>query len=153
MLFAYGTLQDPDILGAVLGRVVDMASLKAAQANGFVAITYPGRPYPALVPSSGATTLGKLITGLSAEDWALLDAFEGEEYCRASIEIRVGNLPQLAHAYLPAIAISAQGTTWRLEDWTSLHKPRVLAGEIAIATALRDRLSSSAPHTSRLRHP
>jgi gamma-glutamylcyclotransferase (GGCT)/AIG2-like uncharacterized protein YtfP len=153
MLFAYGTLQDPDILGAVLGRVVDMASLKAAQADGFVAITYPGRPYPALAPSPGASAPGKLITGLSEKDWALLDAFEGEEYCRASMEIRVGNLPQLTQAYFPTIVIPAQGAIWRLEDWTGLHKPRVLAGEVASATALRHRLSTSAPHTSRLRHP
>ena len=43
MLFIYGTLQDADVLGAVLGRMVDRAGLRRAQAPGYRAVPYPGR--------------------------------------------------------------------------------------------------------------
>lgn len=143
MLFAYGTLQDPDILGAVLGRVVDLTGLQPAHAQGYKAVAYPGRPYPALVPSPGATTAGRAIGRLSAADWTALDAFEGEEYSRASIELAVCSFTLPVHAYFPIIATPPHGPAWRLDDWTIRHKPSVLAAETALAKALRDRLASA----------
>jgi hypothetical protein len=38
-----------------------------------------------LVPAPSAATQGMLIGVLSAQDWAALDAFEGDEYRRASL--------------------------------------------------------------------
>ena len=46
MLFVYGTLRDPDVLGAVLGRPA--TGLNAA-APGYAVVNYPGRVYPALL--------------------------------------------------------------------------------------------------------
>jgi gamma-glutamylcyclotransferase (GGCT)/AIG2-like uncharacterized protein YtfP len=141
-LFAYGTLQDPDVLGAVLGRPVEVTRLSQAQALGFAVVTYPGRVYPALVTSPGATALGTLVDRLSADDFAVLDAFEGEEYRRATITINVTGSPIPAFAYLPVIDIPLQDLAWSLRDWTLRHKPHVLGAELASARELRQRLSA-----------
>jgi hypothetical protein len=53
-LFVYGTLRDPDLLAAVLGRKLRPAGQHVARAPGFRAIYYPGRIYPALIREPGA---------------------------------------------------------------------------------------------------
>ncbi|HEY8357310.1 MAG TPA: gamma-glutamylcyclotransferase family protein [Ramlibacter sp.] len=142
LALSYGTLPDPDVLGAVLGRPVQTSRFGQARAKRIVVITYPGRVYPALVKSSNATALGTLIPKLSAEDLVVLDAFEGDEYRRELIEIVVGNAVTAAFAYLPVIDIRLQDLPWSLQDWTERHKPRVLTAELASARELRRRLTA-----------
>ena len=145
MLFVYGTLQDADILAAVLGRPIDMTRLRPAAAPGYRAVAYPGRVYPALVASAADSAPGLLLDGLSALDVAVLDAFEGDEYRRETIAVLAGGIAHQADAYLPIGPISATGPAWSLRDWTTAHKPAVLGRESATATALRQRLSSRPP--------
>ncbi|HTO27151.1 MAG TPA: gamma-glutamylcyclotransferase family protein [Devosia sp.] len=142
MLFAYGTLQDADILSAVLGRPVQPAGLRPATAPGYRAVAYPGRVYPALVVSAADNAPGLLLDGLSDLDLAVLDAFEGEEYRRETIAVLAEGTLRQADAYLPVSAISPMGPAWSLRAWTTAHKPAVLGQESATATALRERLSS-----------
>ncbi len=153
MLFAYGTLQDPDILRAVLGRTIPRAARQSAVAHDFAVVYYPGRPYPALIPAPGAQASGMLITGLDAHDVLVLDAFEGDEYRRATLQILCAGATLRADAYFPTQAIRADAVPWSLPEWTLRHKPGVLAGETATASALRERLSAPDPHSpSILRH-
>ncbi|WP_332685782.1 gamma-glutamylcyclotransferase family protein [Devosia sp.] len=142
MLFVYGTLQDPDVLGAVLGRPVDMSSLRHATAPGYRAVFYPGRVYPALVRVPAATASGLLLEGLSQLDLSVLDAFEGDEYRRDAIIVRVAGEQRQAGTYLPAIPIAATAPAWSLAAWTALHKPAVIAQETDTAASLRQRLSA-----------
>lgn len=145
MLFIYGTLQDADILGAVLGRPVDVTMLRRARAPHYRAVAFPGRVYPALVPATADTASGLLLENLSALDLAVLDAFEGEEYRRESITVVVDGPPLIADAYLPVEAIAADAPAWSLADWTARHKPAVLGRETDTAAALRQRLSARMP--------
>jgi gamma-glutamylcyclotransferase (GGCT)/AIG2-like uncharacterized protein YtfP len=140
MLFVYGTLQDPDVLGAVLGRPADMVGLRPATAPGYRVVFYPGRVYPALVAASEATASGLLIEGLSALDLAVLDAFEGDEYRRKTIAVHAAGQQRRVGTYLPTILIGAGAPAWSLAAWTALHKPAVIGGETT--TALRQRLSA-----------
>ena len=140
MLFVYGTLQDPDVLAAVLGRPVDMSGLRLASAHGYRAVTYPGRVYPALVPAPGAVAPGLIVDSLQALDVAVLDAFEGDEYRREAISVLLDNQVRLAETYLPVIAIAADTPAWSLVDWTARHKPTVIHGETSTAAAMRQRL-------------
>lgn len=146
MLFVYGTLQDRDILGAVLGRIVDPVRLRPATAPGFRAVTYPGRVYPALAPHPGDAAPGLVIDGLDQLDFRVLDAFEGAEYRRARITVQVDGVQCPADAYLPVTAIDGTAATWSLHEWTTRHKPAVVADETATGTVLRQRLSARAPH-------
>lgn len=144
MLFIYGTLQDADVLGAVLGRPVAIAGLRRALAPRFRTVTYPGRVYPALVAGAGGGAPGLLLEGLSGFDLAMLDAFEGAEYRREAITVLVEGVQRQADAYLPLAAIPATAPAWSLAHWTNTHKPSVLDGEIAAAATLRQSLARTA---------
>ncbi|WP_341849563.1 gamma-glutamylcyclotransferase family protein [Actinomadura rifamycini] len=85
-LFVYGTLQFPEVLTALIGRVPER---EAVGAEGWRVAALPGRPYPGIVPGD-TIVRGYLITGLDAEEWRLLDAFEGPGYELVRIELTDG---------------------------------------------------------------
>ena len=145
MLFVYGTLQDADVLGAVLGRPVDTAGLRRVTAPGYRAVAYPGRIYPALVASATGAAPGLLLEHLTELDIAVLDAFEGDEYRREPIMVLMNGTRHAVEAYLPVLAIAASAPAWSLSRWTMAHKPMVLGEETGTATALRQRLSARRP--------
>ncbi|MFD7505421.1 gamma-glutamylcyclotransferase family protein [Streptomyces sp. NPDC059850] len=77
-LFCYGTLQFDDVLEALLGRI---PARTPASAPGWRAAALEGRVYPGLVVNAlGGAAAGMLLTGLSDEEWAILDAFEDRRY-------------------------------------------------------------------------
>ena len=139
-LFVYGTLRDPDVLDALLGRTLPAVE---ATAPGFRAVHYPQRVYPALIAAQGGNAPGLLLHQLTPIDLAILDAFEGDEYRRATIAVLTPSGMVDADVYLPIIAIPANAAPWTLEAWTRLHKRTVLDGERRSAAALRDRLSAA----------
>jgi gamma-glutamylcyclotransferase (GGCT)/AIG2-like uncharacterized protein YtfP len=142
MLFVYGTLRDPQLLSAVLGRP---AVGLAAAAPGFAAVHYPDRLYPALVRRPGAAAAGLLLSDLTPFEIDLLDAFEGEEYRRSILAVIVDEELHEAFAYLPARPVQDQ-PDWSFAHWQAEHKPRVLVGETASAEALRRKLIAIRPH-------
>jgi len=142
MLFVYGTLRDPQLLSAVLGRPA--TGLNAA-APGYAAVHYPGRIYPALVRRPGSAAAGLVLTDLTPFELDLLDAFEGDEYRRGVIPVIVDEELHEAFAYLPVVAVGEQ-PDWSLSDWQEEHKGRVLAGERATAEELRMKLIAIRPN-------
>ncbi|MDB5539037.1 MAG: gamma-glutamylcyclotransferase [Devosia sp.] len=145
-LFVYGTLRDPHLLAAVLGRALGPGKVHAARAPGFRAVPYAHRVYPALIRVPGAAAEGLLLTDLSPFERDLLDAFEGEEYRRAPIAVMVEEGLFEADAYLPAIAVPDAGADWSLSRWQKEHKPRVIGAEAASAAEIRARLIAVWPN-------
>lgn len=145
-LFVYGTLCDPDLRAAVLGRTLPPGAVHAARAPGFRAVHYPGRIYPALLRAPGAAAEGLLLLGLTPFESDLLDAFEGDEYRRGPVAAMLEEELHEADAYLPTIAIAAAAPAWTLHLWQAEHKLRVLASEAANADELRQRLIAIRPH-------
>ncbi len=145
-LFVYGTLRDRDLLAPVLGRALNPLQLLPAVAPGFQAVNYPGRVYPALIRAPGAAAEGLLLLDLTAFERDLLDAFEGEEYRRASIPVIVDVELHVADAYLPTVAVKPDAAQWTLDSWQAAHKPAVLAGEAATAASIRARLIAVRPN-------
>ncbi|MEV6135319.1 gamma-glutamylcyclotransferase family protein [Nocardia sp. NPDC051990] len=76
-LFVYGTLQFPEVLVELIGRCPDSV---AAELTGWRVAVLPGRVYPGLVPAAGGVARGVVLSGLDAGEWAVLDAFEDDEY-------------------------------------------------------------------------
>ena len=136
-LFLYGTLQDPDVLAAVLGRTVADRQLMAATAPDCVAVYCPGRVYPALVRRPGAVAPGLLLVQASADDLLALDAFEGDEYRRGPVQAMTAAGPVAAEVYWPAMPVPPSAAIWTLDRWTREHKPEVLAHETELARAAR----------------
>src|SRR5262249_32952449 len=75
-LFVYGTLLFPEVLRALLGRVPNRT---AAAAAGWRVAALAGRRSPALAPGDGRGR-GTLITGLTPDEWRILNAFEDALY-------------------------------------------------------------------------
>ena len=142
-LFVYGTLRDPDLLTAVLGRRPDRAAVAAAPAPGFRTIVYPGRPYPALIRAPGGAAEGLALVGLSRRERMVLDAYKGEEYSRAMVPVMVDGELHEAETYLPTAPIGADAEAWTLEAWQQLHKPTVFEAERRLADDIRSRLRSA----------
>lgn len=145
-LFVYGTLRDPDLLAAVLGRELRPGGQHVARAPGFRAVHYPGRIYPALIRVPGAAAEGLLLIDLTSFERDLLDAFEGDEYRRAPLAAMVEEDLFEADAYLPAISVPNVGEDWSLESWQTTHKPRVLGAEAASAAEIRSKLIAVRPN-------
>jgi hypothetical protein len=145
-LFVYGTLRDPDLLAAVLGRQLRSGGQHVARAPGFRAVHYPSRVYPALIRVPGAAAEGLLLIDLSPFERDLLDAFEGEEYRRIPIAAMVEEDLFEADAYLPAIKVANAGEDWSLARWQAEHKRRVLDAEVASAIEIRTRLIAVRPN-------
>lgn len=141
-LFVYGTLRDPDLIVAVLGRPLRPGTVHPARAPGFRVVQYPGRIYPGITRAPGAAAEGLLLTGLSPFERDLLDAWEGEEYRRGPIATVLADEPELheADAYLPVIAMPTAAHEWSLSRWQAEHKALALVTESAAAARLRERL-------------
>jgi gamma-glutamylcyclotransferase (GGCT)/AIG2-like uncharacterized protein YtfP len=146
LLFVYGTLRDPDLRSAVLGRRIEATAELPARAPGFATVHYPGRLYPALVRVPGGTAEGLVLTDLTPFEIDLLDAYEGEEYRRTLLPVMIDEQLHEVFAYLPAITVARDTAPWSLAAWQENHKPRVLAGEQMAAEQLRTRLIVIRPH-------
>ena len=140
-LFVYGTLQDADMRELVLGRRLPPHQIESADAPGYRVAHYPDRSYPALLAAPEQTARGLLLRGLSPLDMALLDAFEGDEYRRADIEVLACG-PRLALAYLPNLPIGPIALAWSLDTWRQQHKAEMLDREAGKSAAERERLAA-----------
>jgi len=140
-MFFYGTLINEHILRRVIGRT-EAASLliQDAQLHGYCRLKLRYAHYPALVPVSMAqvalnraptlaeqTVTGKLVSGLTASEVALLDDFEGEEYQpqTAFVNLMDPNSPPVeAVVYLYAPPIIAQNvlpSIWSYDEFVQNH--------------------------------
>ncbi|HWA18920.1 MAG TPA: gamma-glutamylcyclotransferase family protein [Devosia sp.] len=144
-LFVYGTLRDPDILSAVLGRPLNGGAIADAAAPGFHVVHYPGRNYPGLVRVAGKAAPGLVLLDLSAFQMDLLDAFEGDEYRPEAIPVMIGEELHQVLAYLPTISIPGDAAAWTLSAWQAEHKSRLLFSHRDTAAGLRAKLIAIRP--------
>ena len=84
-IFVYGTLRDEGVRKAVLGHAV--AEVMAAYKPEHAALLVKGEAYPMIKPMVGENAPGVVLMGLSAEDLAQLDRFEGEHYERIATDV------------------------------------------------------------------
>jgi gamma-glutamylcyclotransferase (GGCT)/AIG2-like uncharacterized protein YtfP len=113
-LFAYGTLRFPDVLRALFGRVPGHTP---AIAPGWRVAALDGRVYPVLVPGPGAAG-GVLISGLTAGEWRVIDAYEDEFYALERLTLVDG---RHAWAYLTRDGTAALPADWSPADFTTRH--------------------------------
>ena len=83
-IFTYGSLMFPQ----VWQRVV-RGSYRAAPAvaSGFARLEIIGETYPGMVAQPGSSVPGVLYFDVTAHDIAALDAFEGAEYRRDTVQV------------------------------------------------------------------
>ncbi|MDZ7751367.1 MAG: gamma-glutamylcyclotransferase family protein [Gammaproteobacteria bacterium] len=87
-LFVYGTLMDPDIMGAVAGRCRRLA---AATLPGHRRLAVRDAPYPGIVPAPAHNVEGVVYTAIGPRGLVRLDRFEGEMYKRVRVRVTLAN--------------------------------------------------------------
>jgi gamma-glutamylcyclotransferase (GGCT)/AIG2-like uncharacterized protein YtfP len=87
-LFVYGSLQFPEVLFALIDRVPDHEPVAV---EGWRVARLPERVYPGLVPAEGIAS-GYLLTGMTPEEWKVIDAFEDPVYELKRVELVDGRI-------------------------------------------------------------
>jgi gamma-glutamylcyclotransferase (GGCT)/AIG2-like uncharacterized protein YtfP len=115
-LFAYGTLRFPDVLVALLGRVPEHTP---AIAEGWRVAALDGRVYPVLVPGEGAAG-GVLISGLTGDEWRVIDAYEDDFYALERLTLVGG---REGWAYVTRDHTAVLPVDWSAADFAARHLP------------------------------
>lgn len=115
-LFVYGTLMVPSVMVSVCGH---RRPGSRALLPGYRCRRVRGEVYPAIIPWAGDEVAGLLYPGLSRHETALLDAFEGDQYTRETVEVRVAGQIKNAMAYVLAADAHERLSTapWTLQDF------------------------------------
>jgi gamma-glutamylcyclotransferase (GGCT)/AIG2-like uncharacterized protein YtfP len=116
-LFTYGTLLFPEVLRALLGRVPQS---QPASTAGWRVAALENRHYPGLVATPGEIAHGRLLVGLSGDEWRLLDNFEDRRYELRRIALLDGQ-DSLTYVWLDDA--EACPNTWDAQSFTAIHLP------------------------------
>ncbi|KAL4894498.1 hypothetical protein BDV59DRAFT_175582 [Aspergillus ambiguus] len=96
VLFFYGTLMAPQILHRVIHGSPnpqpwqrDLLTFKPAVLHGYRRHRVCGADYPGIVREDTGSVLGTVVSGLTDGDVHRLDIFEGSEYGKQKVTVRV----------------------------------------------------------------
>lgn len=99
-IFVYGTLQDEHVVERLLGRRLPW---RPAVLAGYRRMLDASIGYPVVHPLAGASVDGRLLDGVDPEALAALDAYEGREYRRVTVQVQTSDGRTVdAFAYVPA---------------------------------------------------
>jgi len=121
-LFCYGTLQLGDVFQRVCGekRLAQTASLADHAAYYLRDQTYPG-----IRAEAGKRLPGRLYQGIDIRMWQKLDAFEGEEYQRQSVQVFVPGRGGFLEAQIYTLKSGSRSQLthqpWTLQAFRSRH--------------------------------
>ena len=126
-VFAYGTLEIPELVLAVTGR---RFRAEPAVLAGFARSMVRGAAYPGIAPADGARTDGTLYRGVDGASLAALDRFEGDLYerCELPVETAAG---ERRTAFVWVVRASRRdvltGAPWDRERFRAQHLAEWLA--------------------------
>jgi gamma-glutamylcyclotransferase (GGCT)/AIG2-like uncharacterized protein YtfP len=99
-LFAYGSLQVPEIFEAVTG--LDLNGIPGCL-DGFRCVQLRGFGFPGLIAAANAKTSGLIYRGLTLEAWQRLDAYEDGFYERRVLTAKLSGDEKIqVHVYVLA---------------------------------------------------
>ncbi|MGH3773742.1 MAG: gamma-glutamylcyclotransferase family protein [Pseudonocardiaceae bacterium] len=116
-LFTYGTLLFPEVLHALLDRAPQS---QPASADGWRVAALENRSYPGLVVTPGEIAHGRLLLGLSDDEWLLLDDFEDHRYELRRIALLDGR-DSLTYAWVNDA--EACPNTWDAQSFALTYLP------------------------------
>ncbi|KAJ0230858.1 AIG2-like protein B [Hirschfeldia incana] len=122
-VFVYGSFQEPDIVNIMLERTPEIISVTLP---GFKSFRLKGRLYPCIVPSEAGEVQGKVLMGLSDKELANLDAVEGNEYEKVTVEVdNSEKMTVNTYIWINKHDSDMYGE-WDFEEWKQLHKPKFM---------------------------
>lgn len=108
-------MQYRPLLELILGRVPEM---HPARLPDHAAVWADGQAFPMVVPRDGAKAEGVVVRGLSAEDRAALDYYEGGfVFALRQMRVDTPEGPSEAQVYFAEAGRWIPGARWSLEDW------------------------------------
>lgn len=114
-LFLYGTLLHGPLLEAVLGRP---SKTRRAHLRDHSVHAVAGEPFPMIQPDPGTAAEGVLLEGLSEQDLARLDFYEGAYgFNLGTVSVIAGAATAEAHAYYPEAGLWQADGPWDLSAW------------------------------------
>jgi gamma-glutamylcyclotransferase (GGCT)/AIG2-like uncharacterized protein YtfP len=87
-VFAYGTLQFPEVMRLVVGRILPS---EPAVLEGYGRYLIQGQTFPGAVPEPGESTSGVLYRDLDPVTMKRLDRFEDEFYEQRLVSVTTGS--------------------------------------------------------------
>jgi len=125
--FTYGSLMWADIMARVCGH--EFASEPASLADHR---RHPvrGQDYPGLRATPGSLVPGRLYLDVTADAWARLDSFEGEEYERADVVVALADgrvLPAQAYRFRDEFAGRLMPGDWDAEAFGREGRARFIS--------------------------
>lgn len=134
-LYAYGTLQVPDVIALIVGRRL---LGQPARLSGYACYRILDRVYPAIVQAADGEVGGLLYAGLDVADLVRLDEYEGAIYERRELSVLVAGerVPACTYVLRPEHLHRLSREPWDLKQFEREH----LAGYLAQVT-----LTSRAP--------
>jgi ADP-ribose pyrophosphatase len=128
--FFYGTLCHLPLLARVLGR--DPQAVPAQLADHAVHWA-EGQDFPMIVARQGAVAQGLLVPGLTVEDRARLDFYEGGfGYRTRMVQASTPAGPVQAQVYWPDAGLWQPGAPWSLADWATVWGDAVTASALDV---------------------
>ena len=131
-LFFYGTLLDPDVQRAVLGRALAPSELAPAVLRHFRRVYIAGRCYPMVLPHRGGLVEGAVAERLSPDDLARIAEYEGADYRLERHQVFALNAgPSAPSGQAMARAVwlyrchpgaRSSGRDWQLSAWQAGEK-------------------------------
>lgn len=126
-LFAYGTLELPELLRALTGQTYQsMPALLQEHRRAMVR----DRGYPAVTPARAAALRGRLYLDLSEASWRIVDAFEGDEFERRSVVVldsRGERIPAQVYVLRQGLNHLLTSEVWDMRRFRKQHFARYLA--------------------------
>lgn len=120
-LFAYGSLQIPEVFATVTGQQVQGLPTRV---EGYARYRLKGLPYPGLVAEPNSMTHGMLYHDLNAESWMRLDQFEDIFYRREILEVwspELGTIRAKGYVIPPGESRRIDWREWSLEEFRREH--------------------------------
>ena len=125
-LFAYGTLQLPEVMLAVTGRNF---AAHPARLDHYARHRLRGKSYPGLRPAPGASVDGLLYLDIDADAWQRLDDFEDDFYRREPVRVTAADGAEWA-AQTYVVREECQGLLlpgeWSLAEFKQARLPGFL---------------------------
>lgn len=116
-LFFYGTLRHRPLLELVMGDTAHLTMTEAAL-PGHAVHWARGEAFPLIVAVDGRRAPGLLVQGLTDENIARLDFYEGGfDYTLLPVSVEAQGEKHSAKVYFPDPGRWKTGDPWSLEDW------------------------------------
>lgn len=132
--FFYGTLMDPDVRSAVLGRAAGRITVQPAILAGFRRVHAPGKSWPVLVRAAGGRVEGVLAQDIDPPLARTLIRYEGTAYRLDRCRVRTASREVLPAAVFLPRTPPAGGRNWRHDAWLARDKAAFL-GRLSSARA------------------